>query len=107
MIFVNIKGAMFSLNGIVFIVFQEKRKSVYQEKRKRGPRGAMAPLGPPQLRPCLSEQAVTYIQGLFTNYKYNYPDFVRKISDGRISNNNEALHHVLFQMVLGDELLLR
>ena len=51
----------------------------------------------------LSEQAVTYIQGLFTNYKYNDPDFVRKISDGRTSNNNEALHHVLFQMVRKNE----
>ena len=51
----------------------------------------------------LSEQAVTYNQGLFTNYKYNDPDFVRKISDGRTSNNNEALHHVLFQMVRKNE----
>ena len=47
----------------------------------------------------LSEQSVNYIQDIFANYGYNEPDFVRKICDGRTSNNNESLHHVLFQMV--------
>ena len=47
----------------------------------------------------LSEHSVNYIQDIFANYGYNKPDFVRKICDGRTSNNNESLHHVLFQMV--------
>ena len=39
------------------------------------------------------------MQGIFADYKYNDPDFVRKISNGMMSNNNETLHHELFQMV--------
>ena len=51
----------------------------------------------------LSDEAVGYIHKLLTNYKYNDPDFIRKISDGRTSNNNEAMHHVLFQMARKNE----
>ena len=47
----------------------------------------------------LSETAVQLIFDTFDEFKYNHPDFIAKISDGRTSNNNEAIHSLLFQMV--------
>ena len=57
--------------------------------------GKPLPHHPNYLTSDLSE----YIQKLFSDYKYNSPDFIKKICDGKISNNNESLHHILFQMV--------
>ena len=51
----------------------------------------------------LSETAVQLIFDTFDDFKYNHPDFIAKICDGRTSNNNEAIHSLLFQMVTKTE----
>ena len=47
----------------------------------------------------LGKEATNLIQELFTDFGYNSPEFVEKISGGRTSNHNKSIHSLLFTMV--------
>ena len=47
----------------------------------------------------LGKEAFQLIQELFTDFGYNSPEFLEKISGGRTSNHNESIHSLLFTMV--------
>ena len=54
---------------------------------------------PPKHPKCLSPEAVTLVQIVFTKYRYNTEEFVGQIAQGQTSNHNEAIHNILFSMV--------
>ena len=47
----------------------------------------------------LGDEATALIFELFEDFGYDSPEFIEKISEGRTSNHNEAIHSVLFSMV--------
>ena len=58
---------------------------------------------PPSHPNYLSSEAVQLVQSLFTDFRYDSEDFVKRIQDGRDSNHNEAIHSVLWSMVAKNE----
>ena len=54
---------------------------------------------PPQHPNFLSETAMKIILDIFAEFKIDTPAFLEKVSMGRISNHNEAIHSVLFRIV--------
>ena len=58
----------------------------------------------------LSEEAVNIILDLYDEFKLTTPSFIEKIKTSLTSNNNEAIHSVLFDIIpkkenIGDELM--
>ena len=47
----------------------------------------------------LGQEAVELVKKVFDHYNYDKDCFVEQIADGQTSNHNEALHHILFNMV--------
>ncbi|KAI6661844.1 hypothetical protein LOD99_9796 [Oopsacas minuta] len=54
---------------------------------------------PPHHPNYLSHDAVNIIDVTSRSFKLDTPSFIHKISGGRTSNNNEAIHSILFSMV--------
>ncbi|KAI6658147.1 hypothetical protein LOD99_11119 [Oopsacas minuta] len=48
---------------------------------------------------CLSLDSVELVQAVFSKYRYNTAFFVNTIAYAHTSNNNEAVHNILFSMV--------
>ena len=54
---------------------------------------------PPSHPNYLGAEATSIITDLFTEFGYDSPEFIAKISQGLSSNHNESIHSVLFTMV--------
>ena len=54
---------------------------------------------PPRHPKCLSPDSVELVQAVFSKYRYDTEFFVNKIAHAHTSNNNEAVHNILFSMV--------
>ena len=47
----------------------------------------------------LGREAVELVKEVFDHYNYDKDFFVDQIADGQTSNHNEALHHILFNII--------
>ena len=47
----------------------------------------------------ISQEAIDIILEVSKDFHYNSPLFVKKICDGRTSNQNEAINSILFTMI--------
>ena len=56
-------------------------------------------LQPPSHPNYLGPDAVKVVFDVFDHYNYNKPFFIEQIAEGQTSNNNEALHNILFTMI--------